>query len=396
MKESSLKNAGNIVADRSDGQVESRLPRIWLLTGYRAGDNAQVIALAEALGWPFEIKHFVYRRYEFLTNRFLGVTLAGIDSGHSDPLTAPWPDLIITAGRRNEPIARWIKAQSGNRTRLIHLGRSWAEPDHFDLIITTPQYQVPAHAKVLQIEAPLHRVTAARLSEAAARWQSNIAHLPRPLIAVLLGGDSPPYVFDGRVAERLGRKVIDLARQRQGSIVVAASPRTSAAAIAALQEVLKQAADIPNQVYRWTPDTAANPYVGYLALADILVVTGDSMSMVAEACATGKPVQIFDMGEGWTRMRAADGSPRELPGEPDALAFSQRLKPKRLIHWMLAHWLPRRIRRDIRDILRPLVAQGRATWLGDKLQPPAALASADLSQAVARARALFTGSDNDA
>jgi hypothetical protein len=389
MKERSLEHAGNILTDRSEQ------PRVWLLTGYRAGDNAQVIALAEALGWPFETRHFVYRRYEFITNRLLGPTLAGIDPTRSESLLPPWPDLVITAGRRNEPIARWIKAQSGNRTRLIHLGRSWTEPDHFDLIITTPQYQVPAHAKVLEIDAPLHRVTAARLDEAAARWQSALADLPRPVIAALLGGDSPPYVFDARMAGRLGRKVIDLARRRQGSVVVATSPRTSTIATSALEGILTEAADVPSRVYRWTSDATSNPYVGYLALADILVVTGDSMSMVAEACATGKPVQIFDMGEGWTRMRAADGSSGISPDEPDSLSLSQHLKPKRLVHWMLAHWLPRRIRRDIRDILRPLVAHGRATWLGDEPQPPAALASADLPRAVARARALFTRPDDN-
>ena len=392
MKESGLEHAGNIAVGRVAGQTEAPAPRVWLLTGYRAGDNAQVIALAEALDWPFEVKHFVYRRYEFLTNRLLGPTLAGIDSSRSDALLPPWPDLVITAGRRNEPVARWIKAQSGNRTRLIHLGRSWAEPDHFDLVITTPQYQVPAHAKVLEIGAPLHRVTAARLSEAAETWRSALAHLPRPLIAVLLGGDSPPYVFDARMAGRLGHKVVGLARQQKGSVVVATSPRTNAAATSALEGVLTEAGDIPTQVYRWTPDAASNPYIGYLALADILVVTGDSMSMVAEACATGKPVQIFDMGEGWTRMKADEGASTE----PESRSLSQRLKPKRLVHWMLAHWLPRRIRRDIRDILRPLVAHGRATWLGDELQPPAALASADLPRAVARAQALFARPDDDA
>lgn len=385
MMKSSLKDETGIHADTSAKPEVGNVPRVWLLTGYRAGDNAQVLALAEALGWPFEVKHFVYRTYEFLTNRLLGATLAGVDLGRSDALTPPWPDLIITAGRRNEPIARWIKDRADGRVRLIHLGRSWATPDHFDLIVTTPQYDVPAHPNILQIDAPLHRVTAARLSDAAEGWRSSVAHLPRPLIAVLVGGDSPPYVFDARMAHRLGSDALALARGRNGSIVVATSPRTSQAATSALAAVLAAASDVPNYLYRWTADADGNPYTGYLALADILIVTGDSMSMVAEACATGKPVQIFDMGEGWTRMRSADVA----PGVPASVNLAERLRPKRLLHWLLAHWLPRRIRRDIRNILRPLVAQGQASWLGDDLPAAGAPSSTDLPRAVARAKALF-------
>ena len=59
--------------------VDAKAPRVWLLMGHKAGDNNQVLALAEALGWPFEIKKFTYRRYELLTNVFFGRTLQ-IDS----------------------------------------------------------------------------------------------------------------------------------------------------------------------------------------------------------------------------------------------------------------------------------------------------------------------------
>jgi hypothetical protein len=363
---------------------EGSMPRVWLLMGHRAGDNTQVLALAEALGWPFEVKRFAYRNYEFLTNRLIGCTLAGIDRSRSDPLAPPWPDLVITAGRRNEPVARWIRARSGGRTRLVHLGRSWAKPRHFDLIVTTPQYRVPALPNVLQIEAPLHRVTPARLAEAADRWRPALRHLPRPLIAVLIGGDSPPYVFDAEMAGRLGRQAAALARAQGGSLLVTTSPRTRAAAASAL----RRAIDVPCHFYEWNPDPESNPYLGYLALADSLIVTGESMSMVAEACATAKPVRIFDMGRGWTRMRAPENRAKEREPMPE-LNLAERLEPQRALHWLLAHGLPSRIRRDVRNILRPIVASGRAVWLGDEVASVTALAPADLPRAVARVRALF-------
>jgi len=359
------------------------LPRVWLLTGFRAGDKAQMVALAEALGWPYEIKRLAYRPYEFVTNILLGLKLAGIDRRRSDALTPPWPDLVITAGRRNEPVAHWIKACSQGRARVVHLGRPWSKVESFDLVVTTPQYNVPLLSNVLQIDLPLHGVTPARLQAAGDRWRDSIAGLPQPLTAVLVGGDSPPYVFDAVMARRLGRQASDVARRQGGSLLVATSPRTKAAATEALQAAI----DVPCRFYRWTPDSESNPYLGFLALADLLIVTGDSMSMVAEACATGKPVYVFDLGYGWTRMSAADRPPSgHSAGDDEKLP---RFRAKRLLHWLIAHGLPRRIRRDIRKILRALVDNGRIGWLDDPHAVSNPAPSRDLTRAAARVRQLF-------
>ena len=60
---------------REAASFAKRPPKVWLMMGHRAGDNSQVLALAEALGWPFEVKRFVYRRTELLTNLLCGPTL---------------------------------------------------------------------------------------------------------------------------------------------------------------------------------------------------------------------------------------------------------------------------------------------------------------------------------
>jgi len=134
------------------------------MMGHKAGDNSQVLAMAEALGVPFEIKRFVYKPYELVTNLLCGPTLAGTVKSQCSSLEAPWPDLIISAGRRNEPICRWIQQQAkGQRVRLVHLGRPWAKIERFDLVVTTPQYRLPIRPNVLQNKTPLHRVTQERL-----------------------------------------------------------------------------------------------------------------------------------------------------------------------------------------------------------------------------------------
>ena len=130
---------------------------VWLLVGHKAGDNAQVRALAARLGWPCEEKRIVYRPWELLANRLLGATLAGIDRSGSDALERPWPDLVISSGRRNEPVARWIRQCSGGRTRIVHIGRPWASPAAFDLVIATPQREPSPTASL--ISGPVSPVT---------------------------------------------------------------------------------------------------------------------------------------------------------------------------------------------------------------------------------------------
>lgn len=359
-------------------------PRVWLLLGSKAGDNNQVQALAEALGWPHEEKNLRYRHTELLSNVLLPPNLYGIRRGTARSLAPPWPDLVISAGRRNEPVARWIKKQTGGRTRIVHLGRPWASPGAFDLVITTPQYRVPPAPNVLLNELPLHRISRAALARARTLWAPRLASLPRPRIAVLIGGHSGPFTFDVATARRLGQAVQALADEMHASVMISTSRRTPPAAAAAVHDCLSA----PTHTYLWTPAAEHNPYFAYLAVADAVVVTGESMSMLAEACATAKPVYIFDL----------DGHPMTRPGEsaPDGTSGPRRGFDLNRYRWApLTHRLamalaPSRMQRDVRVLHRKLVESGRAAWLGEALFEPRPLqVDGDLQRAAARVRALF-------
>ena len=334
-----------------------RPPTVWLLMGHKVGDNAQMLALAEGLGWPHEIKRFVYRRYEIVPNLLLGATLAGVERQRSSTLAPPWPDLVISAGRRNEPIARWIRRQAPERVRILHFGRPWGPLGSFDLIVTTPQYRLPDLANILHVETPLHRVNPQRLSREAAQWESRLRHLPRPFTAVLVGGSSPPYVFDERTAERLAREVSAFAAGQGGSLLISTSARTPLPAIDVMQANLS----VPAELFRWSKDAPDNPYIAFLGLAEAIIVTGESMSMLSEGCATGKPVHIFDIGEGRTAMRR----------RPDAIepvlqsGQGSALNPGALVQRVVRAVGPERFQRDIRVIQNNLVDAGYAVWLGD-------------------------------
>ena len=363
----------NPVEPVQPGQADSgeNAPSVWLVTGYRAGERNQVIALGEALGWPFVLKELSYRSTEFRTSLFRGSDLRGIRRDKSSPLEPPWPDLVISAGMRNEPVCRWIRAQQGGRTRIVHIGRPWAHPDNFDLIVTTPQYRLEEHSNVLQNTLTMHRVTPERLEQESLRWQAQFKQLPGPRTAVILGGNSGPYTLGPKNAHAIAQQVEAHARQRGGSLMISTSARTSPAVI----DVFEREITLPHVLYRWRPDDTDNPYFGMLALCDDLVVTADSIAMLSEACATGKPVWIAPLGGYGYPMREGHDIPVDF--RFSALTYSGMMQ-----------WGHKRLSRDIRLVHRRLLELGRVAWLGESAAV-STVQSDDMVRAVARVKALF-------
>jgi hypothetical protein len=352
--------------------------------GDRAGDNSQVVGLGEALGWPTVQKHFVHTRYEKLVNLPFCGHLLGVARGRSSELEAPWPDLVISAGRKNEPIARYIRAKADKPVRLIHAGRPWARLGIWDLVITTPQYRLPDDPNVLHNDTPLHRVTRARLDEAAEGWRERVAGLPRPRIAILAGGNSGPYPFDRASGERLAGAADRLAKEFGGSLIVTTSARTLDETTQALFDGIES----PSILYRWKKDDPDNPFFAFLGLADRVIVTADSVSMMAEACSSSRPVYLYDTGEGRTSMKHNPWLDGIAEGDDDGGFGLSRWHLKAHIYRFTMRLGPQRLTRDIRIVQQLLVDTKRAIWLGDG-HPEAAAPLEDMARAVARVRQLF-------
>lgn len=343
---------------------------IWALLGEKAGDNNQVLALVEALGHPYQTRQLKYRKTELLTNLLLQRTLLGVDKKRSEQLSPPWPALVIASGRRSEPVAQWIKKQSRGYTRLVHLGRPWQHPRNYDLIISTPQYSLADEKNVLVNTLPLHRMKEKRLQQAAVDWRTRLEKYAPPYTILMAGGNSGAYIFDRNAGNQIGKKANQLVKNEAGSLLVTSSGRTPAELIDGIMDAI----EVPHYLYRWKPDDNNNPYLAFLALADRIIVTGESISMLAEALSTGKPVYIYHPKHLYTRPGAAL---RKFSWA----AFS---------HGMTQHLAPARFRRDISPLLDHLVKNKHATWLeNDASFKPIPLEQDDLSRAATAVQQLL-------
>ena len=278
-----------------------RSPTCWVVTDGKAGTENQCIGLAEATGFTTTIKRIEPRGpWRFLPPR-LGATLLGgrpsvsLARG-SDPLIPPWPDLLIAGGRASVPYALAIRRLAGGATYAVQLLDPRVPPALFDLVVA-PRHDHLHGPNVVTTRGALNRITPERLAEAAGRIAPALAHLPRPLVAVLIGGASRRHRFSATAAAHLADQLAALSRDSEAGLAVTLSRRTGPEAAAAIRARLAAA---PCVIWDGRGD---NPYFGYLGLADAVVVTGDSISMTSEACATGRPVFVAEMEGGGRKFR---------------------------------------------------------------------------------------------
>ena len=263
---------------------------VWLLIDDRAGNRSQVLGVGRALGYQFQIKEIEYTAAAALPNYMLMASFSAVTQKSRVNLMAPWPDIVIAAGRRTAPVARKIKALNGGRTALIQIMYPGASGEEdFDLICVPSHDTMPPAPNRFEIMGAPHNVNAQTLEAAKIEWQGRFDHLPKPLAALIVGGDTKRKKFTNEMAAELGTHAARLALGAGGSLLVTTSRRTSADAAAALGKAIKE---VPSFVFNWG-DEGDNPYMAYLAMADHIIVTGDSVSMCSEAAGTGKPLYIF-------------------------------------------------------------------------------------------------------
>ncbi len=297
-------------------------PRTWLVIGDKLGDNAQIERVVSRLGWPASERRLEFRAPFRRGKPPFMASLYHVDRGRSARLEAPWPELVLTVGRRPAMAALWVRkraARVGQTVRVVLFGRPKRSLGEFDLVVAPSQYRLPEADNVIRLALPLVGLDIGRVHAARESWARELAGLPRPLTALLVGGATRPYRLDGGVARMLVERSL-AATNGEGTLYVSTSRRTGAAAVAALEAALPA----NGRLFAWRPDAPRNPYPGLLAHADRFVVTGDSMSMMVEVARLGKPLAIASLpraaGAAWRDgLRWDRASGRDLSRLHEAL-----------------------------------------------------------------------------
>jgi mitochondrial fission protein ELM1 len=275
-----------------------------------AGLRNQAVGLAESAGLAADVR--VLPKPDFWARLPGGFGVKRLLRAAPGVAAPPLPGLLIACGGAG---ARIAAAQRREAVRVVAIQHPRMDLQKFDLVFAA-RHDGISGANVFTTRTALHRVTPARLAEAATAWRGTFAHLRRPLTAVLLGGANGRYRFGQAEARILAGRLVEIARAGAG-LAITPSRRTAPACVAILREALA-----PFDAFIWD-GAGHNPYFGMLALADAVIVTADSVSMVSEAVATAAPVFLVRLPGKSARIGAfmdmmlADGRVRYFEGRLD-------------------------------------------------------------------------------
>jgi hypothetical protein len=254
----------------------------WILSEGLAGLRSQALGLAEAAGISAELRELKpVAPWKWVAAKFWPDPLAAV----GDAVHAPLPSLAIGCGGMAGSVLAALRRKS---MRVVQVQSPRMDIGRFDLIIANRHDELTG-PNVILTRTALHRVTPERLVAEAARWRDRFASLPRPLVAVLLGGNNGRYRLDAAVGAKLAADLATMMRHDKVGVMVTPSRRTDPDVTALVANAVTSLGG-----YVWD-GVGENPYFGMLALADLIVVTQDSVSMISEAAATAAPVVIVEL-----------------------------------------------------------------------------------------------------
>jgi len=205
----------------------------------------------------------------------------------------PWPDIMVSCGRRSARWALTAKRKSGGAIFAAHVQDPRRDADAFDFVVAMDHDAIAPSARVLKVATALHDLTPAKLEAAAAAWTQRLTPLGHPLTGVAIGGSLRGREFTTTDGARLIEGLKRVKEGTGGALAITPSRRTPAAVLGQLNEAFGG----DPRVFLWDL-TGDNPYRAILAASDRLVVTSDSVSMVSEALAAPRPVEVLDLGFG--------------------------------------------------------------------------------------------------
>ncbi|MHC1480189.1 mitochondrial fission ELM1 family protein [Frateuria aurantia] len=299
----------------------------WIVTDGAAGNRRQAEALAAALGLQAQsITVGLRPPWSLLAPRVpLGLS-HGLGAASASLLRAP-PRLVIGCGRQASLVTRWLRERGAGSCQAIQILDPGIDPRHWDLVIA-PRHDGLQGRNVLSPLGSLHPIDAAWLEQGRMRWPA-LGRQPAALVGLLVGGPRRGVPLDEAYMQRLLERLQRYLHEHGGQLLILCSRRTPPALQAMVRAFTSR-----HGGRCWTgPDDGPNPYQGVLAWADRLVVTADSVNMLSEACATGRPVhcvlparplprrlasfvrslESLDLLRDWDDLRPAAPPLREMP-----------------------------------------------------------------------------------
>jgi mitochondrial fission protein ELM1 len=193
--------------------------------------------------------------------------------------------IIISCGRKSVIPSIALKRRLGNEIFNIHIQDPKVSFEHFDLIIS-PEHDGIKGENVISTRGSIHYLTKKEITENSKYIQ--IDKGKKKIVTFVIGGPNKYYNFSEEQIHYVFNKVKKLFTPDKFKIIVIPSYRTP-------ERIIKKAYNTFGFNHHVIKTIDKKAYLSSLAIADYIVVTCDSTSMISEAAVTGKPVYMAMM-----------------------------------------------------------------------------------------------------
>jgi len=253
----------------------------WILSDNLVGHEKQSISLAEKLNINYKLikikkinffKRNLSKLFNLEKNKFF---------------KAPYPKIIISCGKSTAYYSKMIKQKTKNKIFSIFIQKPPINLNNFDVVVS-PKHDKCKGLNVIETEGALTKINSKYIKNINKKKPPRI--LKEKFISVLIGGDSRHHKITRPILDKIIKNLKSIEEQKKIRIFILVSRRTGKKDYLYLKKNL-----ISKNFIFVLPNSKKVSYLNALSFAKAIIVTSDSVSMVTEACSTGKPTYIIDI-----------------------------------------------------------------------------------------------------
>ncbi|MEQ9115533.1 MAG: mitochondrial fission ELM1 family protein [Rickettsiales bacterium] len=262
----------------------------WVITDGNAGARSQAIGLAESLGIKFEEKTFRLKAPFRLFAPYIKFNYLKYKSENNSKFSGPLPKLAIICGNSARSIGSYLKKQSP-KIFTIFIQDPKISPKYFDLVIA-PNHDKITGPNVIKTFFALNRVTKEKLQNEEENHSKIFKNLTKPFNTILIGGTTKKYSMSIKACNKFIEDLKYILTHHKGSFLITNSRRTPKYLNNKIHEIIQGKDNIVFYDYHSANN---NPFFAFLAKANQIFITNDSISMLSEAKATDSDVAVIPL-----------------------------------------------------------------------------------------------------
>ena len=192
-------------------------------------------------------------------------------------------DIIISCGRKSVIPSIFLKKISNKKIKNIHIQDPKVNFQNFDYIIS-PEHDSLKGDNIITSKGAIHYLTLTEIEEKK-NYLSDRLTKEKKIITLVLGGPNKYYTYSNQNILNIFSKISKQILNKDFQLIVIPSNRTPIKTIELAKKFFSEEHLIIDRVDK-------NAYLSSLGVADYLIVTCDSSSMISEAALTGKPLYV--------------------------------------------------------------------------------------------------------